>query len=164
MAPPAEQPFWHASVSPADHRPLAVDSAAIRGQDVALVIMNGDGAIAVDAEVTVGVTPRWLNQTVWGVLILGSMLLMLGALALGWPQPRREVVYVVEPASLPELSARLGLPVPPAVAQPGEPTPATDSRSSLAGLRPPVTVKLEWPINASGAHTAAPVSVPPPAD
>jgi hypothetical protein len=127
---PALQGFWRLSRMPAEHRPLAFPPSAVRGQGLALVIMNADAGPEVSAAVTVAVTPGWLDRTTWGVLILGTVLLLLGAVAVGWPRPRRDVVYVVEPAQLPDIAARLGL-HPPAAVPAAVPVPVPEVGEEL---------------------------------
>jgi hypothetical protein len=143
---PEEQAFWRLHSTPERYRPLTFAPSALRGQGLALVIMNPDGTPVVAADLTVAVTPAWLDRTTWGVLMLGAVLLLLGSLAVGWPRPRRDVVYVVEPAQLPEFAVRLGLPTPAPVQrgsrssaqQPSpDPEPARESALALApGLVP----------------------------
>jgi hypothetical protein len=149
LTEPGGQPFWRLHSTPQRARPLIFPPSALRDRQLALVIMNPDGSAGVAGAVTISVTPRWLDQTIWGVVILGTVLLLLGTVALAWPRPRRDVVYVVEPALLPEVNAHLGLPAqatPPAVA----PVPTV--------APPPVRVRLEWPpAEAPEPRTPAPI-------
>lgn len=173
LAPPAEQPFWRVYATGEQRRPLSFPPSSVRGERLALVIMNDDGARAVRADITVAVAPAWLDRTTWGVLILGTVLLLLGGTAVAWPRPRRDIVYVVEPAQLPEVTAHLGLSTPEPAAPPAPeaaaaPTPAVAAAKALATVSakpaeppakpaPPVTVRLEWPPAQTSRRTATPV-------
>jgi hypothetical protein len=186
LGAPADQPFWRLHSTPERYRPLVFPPSALRGRQLALVIMNPDATPGIDGAVTVAVTPRWLDQTSVGVLLLGAVLLLLGTVALAWPRPRRDVVYVVEPARVPELTARLGLPIQPlppgalpvtalpvtalpVTALPVSVSPVSVSptasvaatSSSVADplLTPPVTMRLEWP-PAPSAELNTPAPVP----
>jgi hypothetical protein len=134
LAPPREQLFWRVYATGDQRRPLSFPPSSVRGERLALVIMNDDGAPAVGADITVAVAPAWLDRTTWGVLILGTMLLLLGSLAVAWPRPRRDIVYVVEPDQLPQVTAHLGLSnTAPAPAR-AAPTPAVAAATALAAV------------------------------
>jgi hypothetical protein len=171
---PDAQKFWRQYTTADGYKPLSFAPSTIRGEALSLVIMNADGGSPVDADITVAVIPSWLNQTTWGVLILGTVLLLIAIVMLAWPRSRREVVYVVEPSQLPEFAARFGLPAPTHLPVPPEvaasDTPAEDV--SPADVSPadvsPADVSpadgdedngptMEWPPRPSQPRTAPPV-------
>lgn len=107
--PPAEQPFWVASSvdGTLEWRPHE-----LRDRSLALVVMDpaGDEPLAVDLHARV--TPHWLGTTTYGLLVLGTLLIVSAIAALAWPGRSRQVVYVVEPRQLPEVAAHLGVQLP----------------------------------------------------
>lgn len=110
LVQPATLPFWQAASHRSGNREtLTWSPSSMRGQHVALVIMNADGAPDVNAALTATVNPGWLDPTTWGLLILGTVLFVLGSGALVWPRRYRDIVYVVEPSKLPEIAAKLGV-------------------------------------------------------
>jgi hypothetical protein len=116
LAPVGEpylQPFWTASSGPHGGT-MAWTPSEARGEQLALVVMDQRGRAPLTVGVTAEFLPRWLNSTTWGLLTLGTILVLFAWVALGWPSRSREVVYVVPPAELAEIAARLGLPVPAA--------------------------------------------------
>jgi hypothetical protein len=158
VGPPHQQPFWRAS-SGAHGGTLAWMPSQARGEQLALVVMDQRGRAPLTVDITAEFLPRWLNSTTWGLLTLGTILVLFAWVALGWPSRPREVVYVVPPAELAEIAARLGLPVPdlppppvsaPAAAGAPAPPPAADAASGPDDA--PVTPALPPP--------AAPVTVP----
>jgi hypothetical protein len=107
---PATEPFWMVVSHHAGGREvLNWSPSSMRGRNVSLVVMNASGTPQVSADLSAIVNPRWLNPTTWGLLILGTVLFVLGSAALVWPRRHRDIVYVVEPSQLPEISARLGV-------------------------------------------------------
>ena len=136
---PHLQPFWTASSGPHGGT-LAWTPSEARGEQLALVVMDQRGRAPLTVGVTAEFLPRWLNSTTWGLLTLGTILVLFAWVALGWPSRSREVVYVVPPAELAEIAARLGLPVPAAsVARHGRGVDATPPRAPAppAWLAPP---------------------------
>lgn len=137
---PVVQGFW-LDTSSGLTRDGAVEDAltwspsSVRGQRLAFVVMNGDGTAGVDVTITAELRPGWLPPTTWGLLILGTAVLLLGALALGWPQPRRDLLYIVEHQPLPE--------APEAPIR--VPTRATVEAEPAAPPLPPVSLRLSWP-------------------
>jgi hypothetical protein len=133
---PAEQAFWRYVSDTADGT-LTVTSSVVRGQRLALVVMAPDARDAISVDLTAGLSPKWLNSSAWGLLILGTVALLLGIAVLIWPTRPREIVYVVDPSQLPDIAARLGAPMsaPPMVGAPASQWP--DVRSP-ASSPPPV--------------------------
>ena len=88
--------------------------------------------VSVTAEVRPGLaaTPR-----TWGLLVLGSVMALLGIALLAWPVRAREVVYVVDPSQVPDIAARLGVPLPSLPAG-AAPRPATLAESAAGGGSP----------------------------
>ncbi|WP_203773870.1 hypothetical protein, partial [Actinoplanes nipponensis] len=105
---PGRQGFWLKSGTGT----LAWNPSELRDTRYSLVVMNPAGQPGVRLESTASVLPGWLNQATWALLILGSLLVMIGMIVLGWPSRRREVVYVVEPSQVPDLMQAIGAPLP----------------------------------------------------
>jgi hypothetical protein len=177
---PQEQPFWRYTNAGAVNAPVTWSPSSVRGQRLALVVMNPDASARVSAALVAAVTPQWLNPMTWGLLILGTVALLLGTLSLAWPQARREVVYVVTPDQMPEVTAYLGLApsaragatryvgstgyagatTPDGSAPSAQSRPPTEPAIHAGELpRPPVSVRLTWPPAAAAAATPAPVPV-----
>ncbi|WP_067496716.1 hypothetical protein, partial [Actinoplanes sp. TFC3] len=105
---PSRQTFWLASgVGALDWKP-----SDLRDTPYSLIIMNAAAQPGVRLETTAALSPGWLNQATWALLILGTLLVMGGMIILGWPARRREVVYVVEPSQVPDLMQAIGAPLP----------------------------------------------------
>jgi len=102
---PGEQPFWQSSSRAGT---LEWSPSELRGQRLALVVMDPDGRAPLAVDLTARVHPQWLSSTTLGLLVLGTVLLLVAVVALAWPSRPREIVYVVPPAQLPELAAQLG--------------------------------------------------------
>ncbi|MEV7997899.1 DUF4389 domain-containing protein [Pseudarthrobacter oxydans] len=86
-APPAEQAFWSTSASGPGEQELTWDLAA---GSWAIVIMNADGSLGVDAEVQAGFRSDLIMPAATGLLVGGAValaigipLLVLGAVGLG---------------------------------------------------------------------------------
>ncbi len=105
---PARQPFWLAAGTGS----LDWSPARMRDRQYSLVIMNPNGRSGVTLTATAEIRPGWLNTATWGLLVLGTLFVMLGMVVLAWPGRRRDVVYVVEPGQVPELAHRIGVPLP----------------------------------------------------
>lgn len=103
--PPGAQTFWRYSAAGA----LDIDPEQLRGRSVSLVVMRPDGAAGIDADVRVEVRFGWLDPAMWGLLASGILLVTMAAILLTRPIRPREVVFVVEPAQVPVLAARLGV-------------------------------------------------------
>ncbi|MBW6432311.1 hypothetical protein KZ829_00940 [Actinoplanes hulinensis] len=143
---PARQTFWTASGAGL----LAFTPAELGDRPHSLVLMNPGGTPVTRLATVAEVRPGWLNSGTWGLLTLGTLLVMAGVIVLTWPGRRREVVYVVEPSQVPELMHAIGAPLPlpggrayHAGARGGAHRPRTlaDSRPS----RPPALPQFAWP-------------------
>ncbi|MFI5936830.1 hypothetical protein, partial [Actinoplanes sp. NPDC051494] len=105
---PTRQTFWIASGTGA----VGWNPANLRDTAYSLVIMNRTAQPGVRLETTVALSPGWLNQSTWALLILGTLLVMAGMITIGWPARRREVVYIVDPSQVPDLMQAIGAPLP----------------------------------------------------
>lgn len=163
--PPAAQPFW---VRASDDGHLSWTPSSTRSQSLALVVMKDGGGPDLSLRATAAVTIRWLAPTTWGVTILGTVALLLGVLLLCWPRRRREIVYVVDPRQVPQLTAQLGGSVQPlAVAAPprdGLLDLPDELRDDLASTpAPPAPPPAAPPPAAPQPSVTPPPIVPPPA-
>jgi hypothetical protein len=126
---PADQPFWlpGSGVGTLEWRPYEQ-----RGEQLALVVMDPAVRAPLTVDVTAHVEPEWIGTTTVGLLVLGTILILIAVAALAWPARSREIIYVVPPAQVPELAAQLGLavPIPPEPAP--VPPPAVPSVASSA--------------------------------
>jgi hypothetical protein len=149
---PGGQRFWLRSGTQA----LEWSPADLRGRPLALVVMRTDGQPAQSVSVTAEVRPGWLNSSTWGLLVLGSVMALLAIALLAWPVRSREVVYVVDPSQVPDIAARLGVPVPftgEAATDPGPSRPTTLAESASVEVvspwsttaPPPAVPRLAWP-------------------
>ncbi len=109
---PGAQAFWAAR---SDHGQLEWSATDRRYAGMSLVIMRADAAGAVTATAQVEVRPGWMNPTTWALFSLGTIVGLVAIALLMWPPRRREIVYVVEHAQLPEIAERLGVPLRPAL-------------------------------------------------
>jgi hypothetical protein len=175
--PPTDEPFWLASSTSGT---LAWSPSAVRDHDLALVVMAPDGRGQVEVAATAGMRPHWLDPARWGLLILGTVDFLTGLVLLLWPRRRREIVYVVEPGQVPDLTARLGISTgPPAAAldgdaeplgvlDPPEPDPPADPEPTeedlVPGLAPaPPSGLVErpaWPAEADTVRAPAALAAP----
>jgi hypothetical protein len=146
--PPAAQPFWIASPT-ASTDWVEWTPSAVRGQHLALVMMNVDGTAPLRVELRAAVTAGWLPSTTWGVLVLGALLLAVALGTLCWPARPREIVYVVDPGAPPTIVspavvsptvASLAAPEPPVTGTVIIPRPALEPPPA-----PPVRLELDWP-------------------
>ncbi|OLB77434.1 MAG: hypothetical protein AUI14_15935 [Actinobacteria bacterium 13_2_20CM_2_71_6] len=120
-SPPVDQTFWLVSSTSGT---LFWSPSDLRGDQLALVVMNPSGAQAGEVSASAAMMPRWLDPTTWGLLILGTVAFLIGMVLLFWPRRQREIVYVVEPSQVPEIAARLGISTEPlAAALGGVPDP-----------------------------------------
>jgi hypothetical protein len=117
---PYEAPFWRATSTGLirDGRvedALTWSPATMRGERLAVVIMNADGSPGVDVQILARLRATWVGSTTAGLLILGSALVLLAMLVLAWPQtPSRVLDEPVAPEPvlppLPPVSLRLSWP------------------------------------------------------
>ncbi|MET0419103.1 MAG: hypothetical protein ABW022_24075, partial [Actinoplanes sp.] len=91
---------------------LAWSPGEVRGGPYSLVVMNPGAKPGLRLTTVAELRPGWLNSSTWGLLTLGTLLVMIGMLVLAWPARRREIIYVVEPSQVPELIAAIGGPLP----------------------------------------------------
>ncbi|HET9517860.1 MAG TPA: hypothetical protein VFO77_09060 [Actinoplanes sp.] len=155
---PSQQGFWQAG----DLGQLDLRPAQLRDRDVSLVIMNADAQPGMRLQATAEVRPGWLNTAAWASLLLGSILIFLGMMALAWPSRRRELVFVVDPSQVPELAKRMGAPLAIGSGPAGHtgshrPRTLADANSASATwptLNPPPAPQLTWP-PAQGGSTEA---------
>lgn len=163
--PPQEQPFWLASSGAGE---LEWSPSEVRGQQLALVVMDPAARSPLTVDLTARVHPQWLDSTTLGLLVLGTLLVVVGVAALAWPSRSREIVYVVPPAHVPEVSAHLGVPVPRttdgalARALPAEPDPAPVG--SPRPPAPPAATPAPPAVRLATATVAVPDPVPADAD
>lgn len=119
--PPQQQSFWltrgHAGT-------VSWAAEDLRGQQVALVVMSPRGEAPLRVEMVARVHPHWLGSTMVGALLLGTLLTLVAVALLVWPHRSRQVVYVVPPAEVPQVAARLGVPMPRATSESGGPAVA----------------------------------------
>jgi hypothetical protein len=167
---PTQQGFWQSS----DIGQLDFNPSQLRDRDYSLIIMNADAQPGIRLQSTAEVRPAWLNTAAWGLLVLGSVFIIVGMMVLAWPSRRREVFFVVEPSQVPELAKRMGAPLAigsgPA-GHTGSHRPRTLADANTAGTTwpklnpPPALPQLTWP-PAQGGPTdgaEAPVARPMPA-
>ena len=96
--PPDKAQFW--TRTSADGT-LAWSPGSVRGGPYSLVVMHPDASPGLQLNAVAELRPGWLNSSTWGLLTLGTLLVMVGLIILAWPARRREVVYVVEPSQVP---------------------------------------------------------------
>jgi hypothetical protein len=147
---PGAETFWTKAGAGA----LDFDPATLANGPYSLVVMSRGAQPGLRLEATAELRPRWLNSATWGLLMLGSLLVMGGMLVLAWPGRRREIVYVVEPSQVPELMKRIGAPLPLARTGGGRHAAAHRPRT-LADAQPKVTPpalpQFSWPPVKSGS-------------
>ncbi|GAB3516968.1 hypothetical protein [Phytohabitans suffuscus] len=151
-AVPAAQPAWQVAGTGA----VGWGSSEVRGQRLALVVMHPDASAGMTVDLRVEVRPGWLAPTMWGLLVAGAVLVVLGMATLAWPARRPAPT---RPATLADVLT----PPVPVPAQPVE-----RPRTGWAAPTPmPVRPILAWPPHPSVAVTPAPLpasaAVPEPA-
>src|SRR3954453_17928857 len=105
---PARAPFWLRAGDGA----LAWSPGQVTGGPYSLVVMSPGAKPGMQLTTTAELRPGWLDSSTWGLLTLGTLLVMGGLIVLAWPARRREVVYVVEPSQVPDLMAAIGASMP----------------------------------------------------
>jgi hypothetical protein len=139
---PAEQKLWIAR----GNGSLSWQPDTIRDRAVSLVVMAPDAQAPVELTATAAVIPEWLDPTTWGLLILGTIIFVLGMVALFWPRRQREIVYVVEPSQVPEIAARLGFPTESLLARGTCAVPQARSRPAPGEWPIPPTEPMDPPV------------------
>lgn len=188
---PFEQPFWLATSTGLTRDGRIEDSlswtpASVRDQELAFVVMNADASARLDVRLAMAMTPGWLVPAMWGFLVFGGTLLVLGALALAWPAPATRTVYVVSPERLRQVMAGVrdetgsrevgsrdagagrpdgfdgGRPAAKADWDGGKPrrTGARSWAHLFIAARPPATPRLLWPPRRAERATVPPVPAP----
>src|SRR5205814_5344834 len=169
-SPPVDQTFWLVSSTSGT---LFWSPSSLRGEHLALVVMTPAGAPVGEILASAAMTPRWLDPTTYGLLILGTVAFLIGMVLLFWPRRHREIVYVVEPSQVPEIAARLGISTEPLAAALGgtvaeEPEPAPEEDPAGPAVEPPAWLVEPDRVGAPPAEPRSlserlPVSVRPPA-
>ncbi|HET6482847.1 MAG TPA: hypothetical protein VFG35_22820, partial [Actinoplanes sp.] len=155
---PDQVPFWTRTDRGAGQ--ISWIPADVRGGPYSLVVMSRQAAAGLQVNATAELRPGWLNSSAWGLLTLGTLLIMIGMAVLAWLGRRREIVYVVEPSQVPDLMRAIGAPLP-ALPSTGRPVGAHRPRT-LADPRPgPVPAVMAWPSTPTPALTAVAVSAWP---
>ncbi|MEU4560256.1 hypothetical protein AB0F72_17900 [Actinoplanes sp. NPDC023936] len=166
---PGQQAFW----TRAGQGTFNLVPGTLTGSH-SLVVMSPGGAPVNRLAAVAEVRPSWLDSSTWGLITLGTLLLMASVVVLVWPGRRREIVYVVEPSQVPELMQAIGAPLPfgegsrAGGSRPGDfrlggsrqgvsrqggahrPRTLADSRPA----RPPALPEFAWPPKAPGALPA----------
>src|SRR4051794_40579507 len=153
---PARETFW---LRTGDGE-LAWSPGEVTGGPYSLVVMNPGAKPGLRLVSTAELRPGWLNSSTWGLLTLGTLLVMSGLIVLAWPARRREVVYVVEPSQVPDLMAAIGAPLPLQLSLPlesgraaGAHRPRTLAEAQRAGALPSAALQFTWPPAGSPALT-----------
>jgi hypothetical protein len=68
---------------------LVWSPSSVRGQRLAIVVMNADASAGVDVTLNARLTPAWVRPTAGGLTIGGTALFLLGLLCAAWPTRRR---------------------------------------------------------------------------
>jgi hypothetical protein len=156
-APPAAQSFWlpGSGVGALEWRPYEQ-----RGEQLALVVMDPAARAPLRVDVTAHVEPEWIGTTTVGLLVLGTILVLIAVAALAWPARSREIIYVVPPAQVPELAAQLGVPVPAVPPEPVPPEPVPVAPPMPVAPEPRAPEPAAEPVAAEPV-AAAPVAAEP---
>ncbi|WP_203788513.1 hypothetical protein, partial [Paractinoplanes rishiriensis] len=147
---PGQTSFWLRSSADGQ---LAWTPGDVRGGPYSLVIMSAGAKPGLQLTSSAELRPGWLNSSTWGLLTLGTLLLMVGLIVLSWPARRREVVYVVEPSQVPDLMAAIGAPLPLNTLSPARPVGAHRPRTLADSQKAPALAaapQLTWPPALSG--------------
>ncbi|WP_203797037.1 hypothetical protein, partial [Actinoplanes couchii] len=91
---------------------LGVSPETLGDRPYSLVVMNPAATPMVRLDTVARLWPGWLGAATWGLLTLGTLLLLAGIAVLSRPGRRRDVVYIVEPSQVPELMHAIGAPLP----------------------------------------------------
>jgi hypothetical protein len=158
LARPAGEDFWIR----AGDEVLAWSPSSVRGQHLAVVVMNADGSAGVDVALTARLAPAWVSATAGGLMIGGTALFLLGLLSAAWPTRRQRVTGVpaeaTEPDDAPSTEDTPTTPVPP---RPRAEEVVPDGTEVIEGeieVRPQITKE---PQNAVVAPDGPPPALPP---
>jgi hypothetical protein len=135
------------------------------GGPYSLVIMSPGAKPGLQVAAVAELRPSWLNSSAWGLLTLGTLLVLIGLVALAWPVAQREVVYIVEPSQVPALMKAIGAPMPINRSRPAgahRPRTLADAQKADFPALPPATPSMPWPPPAPAAPAPA-ASAPAPA-
>ncbi|WP_051808806.1 hypothetical protein [Actinoplanes subtropicus] len=145
---PARASFWLRTGDGA----LAWSPGEVTGGPYSLVVMSPGAKPGLQLTTTAELRPGWLDSGTWGLLTLGTLLVMGGLIVLAWPARRREVVYVVEPSQVPDLMAAIGAPLPLSLGSSsstdrgaGAHRPRTLAEAQRAGALPSGALQFTWP-------------------
>jgi hypothetical protein len=103
--PADAQPFWAATAQRRDAVHLLEFTPR---PGTSLVIVRAGEEVGVEATVSVGSYPGWVEAGTWWLLVGGLGAVMAGVALLVWPERRREVVLVVESSRMVDFADRLG--------------------------------------------------------
>ncbi|HTF08675.1 MAG TPA: hypothetical protein VK659_10940, partial [Asanoa sp.] len=101
---PGAQSFWTRQGSDT----IDWTAADVDGREMSLVVMRVDASAGLTVDLWASARSGWLPPTAWSLLALGVLLLGSAIAALVWPVRTRELVFVVDPSQVPQVSARLG--------------------------------------------------------
>ncbi|GIF59163.1 hypothetical protein Air01nite_52580 [Asanoa iriomotensis] len=101
---PGSQSFWIRQGSGA----IEWTANEVDGRELSLVVMRVDAGAALTVDVRAAAEPGWLAPTSWSLLAAGVLLIAGGIAALAWRTRPRDVVFVVDPSQVPQVSQRLG--------------------------------------------------------
>src|SRR4051812_45118083 len=107
VTPPGEATFWTRT----GVGRLAWTPSETRGGPYSLVIMSPGAKPDLQVTAAAELSPGWLDSSTWGLLTLGTLLLLVGLILLAWPAAQREIVYIVEPSQVPALMRAIGAPL-----------------------------------------------------
>jgi len=168
LDPPHLQSFWLRS-SGASGRPVEWSPAELREERLALVVMHPDARAPLTVELTASLRPEWLSSTTFGLVVLGTVLVLVGGATAAWPvRDRSPVVYVVPSTQVSEVAARLAGRRWHDGAGDSTPTDRPHRRPLVWRQRTPPWPKVgeasapsAWPPVRRREPTAVPVSLPP---
>ncbi|HEV7712838.1 MAG TPA: hypothetical protein VGP16_31895 [Asanoa sp.] len=154
---PGSQSFWTRQGSGT----IELTANEIDGREMSLVVMRVDASPGLTVSLAASARSGWLPPTAWSLLALGALLLGSAVAALVWPVRTRELVFVVDPSQVPQVSARLGAATDggPAGPPPVWPAlPAGEVAEPVPGLpgsdRPADGSWPDWPSDSARADSA----------
>jgi hypothetical protein len=150
--PPGTQSFWTRQGSGT----LEWTANEVDGREMSLVVMRVDATPGLTVDVMASATPGWLTPATWTLVALGVLLLGAGIAALAWPVRSREVVFVVDPSQVPEVSARLS-----GIEGPAGPPPVWPALPAAEVAEPLPVLPGDEPRPADGSWPDWPSDSPP---